>query len=70
MSLYEQRHPDLYQDKFKRVVVLVETEEDEGSAGDQEVAVAEWTRGASPVSCKWVKPQGPPRGFDLSLIHI
>ncbi|KAK1663279.1 hypothetical protein QYE76_051438 [Lolium multiflorum] len=36
-------------------------------AGDQEVAVAEWTRGASPVSCKWVKPQGPPRGFDFDV---
>ncbi|KAK1652034.1 hypothetical protein QYE76_069839 [Lolium multiflorum] len=47
--------------------VPVETEEDEGSAGDQEVAVAEWTRGASPVSCKWVKPQGPPRGFDFDV---
>ncbi|KAK1604250.1 hypothetical protein QYE76_027923 [Lolium multiflorum] len=33
---YEQRHPDLYQDKFKRAVVLVEAEEDEVSAGDQE----------------------------------
>ncbi|KAK1670630.1 hypothetical protein QYE76_058789 [Lolium multiflorum] len=29
LSLYEQRH-ELYQDKFKRAVVLVETEEDEG----------------------------------------
>ncbi|KAK1605097.1 hypothetical protein QYE76_028770 [Lolium multiflorum] len=67
LSLYEQRHPDLYQDKFKRAVVLVEADEDEGSAGDQEVAVAEWTRGASPVSCKWVKPQGPPKGFDFDV---
>ncbi|KAK1619768.1 hypothetical protein QYE76_025285 [Lolium multiflorum] len=31
-----QRHPEVYQDKFKRVVVMVEAEEDEGSAGDQE----------------------------------
>ncbi|KAK1697124.1 hypothetical protein QYE76_013821 [Lolium multiflorum] len=31
------RHPDLYQDKFKRAVVLVEADEDEGSAGDQEL---------------------------------
>ncbi|KAK1646055.1 hypothetical protein QYE76_063860 [Lolium multiflorum] len=35
-------------------------------AGDQEVAVAEWTRG-NPVSCKWVKPPGPPRGFDFDV---
>ncbi|KAK1653033.1 hypothetical protein QYE76_070838 [Lolium multiflorum] len=67
LSAYEQRHPDLYQDKFKRAVVLVEADEDEDSAGDQEVVVAEWTRGANPVSCKWVKPPGPPRGFDFDV---
>ncbi|KAK1627382.1 hypothetical protein QYE76_001697 [Lolium multiflorum] len=67
LSAYEQRHPDVYQDKFKRAVVLVEADEDEGAAGDQEVAVAEWTRAASPVSCKWVKPQGPPKGFDFDV---
>ncbi|KAK1627470.1 hypothetical protein QYE76_001785 [Lolium multiflorum] len=64
---YEQRHPDLYQDKFKRAVVMVDTEEGEVPAGDQEVAVAEWTRGGTPVSCKWVKPPGPPRGFDFDV---
>jgi hypothetical protein len=57
----------LYQDKFRRAVVLVEADEDEESAGDQEVAVAELTRGATPVSYKWVKPQGPPRGFDFDV---
>ncbi|KAK1631892.1 hypothetical protein QYE76_006207 [Lolium multiflorum] len=67
LSAYEQRHPDLYKDKFKRAVVLVEAEEDEVSAGDQEVAMAEWIRGATPVSCKWVKPPGPPRGFDFDV---
>ncbi|KAK1681035.1 hypothetical protein QYE76_041883 [Lolium multiflorum] len=48
LTSYEQRHPELYQDKFKRVA-LIEMEEDEDSAEDQEVAVAEWTRGAKPV---------------------
>ncbi|KAK1694671.1 hypothetical protein QYE76_011368 [Lolium multiflorum] len=67
LSAYEQRHPDLYQDKFKRAVVMVDTEEGEVPAGDQEVAVAEWTRGGTPVSCKWVKPPGPPRGFDFDV---
>ncbi|KAK1698599.1 hypothetical protein QYE76_015296 [Lolium multiflorum] len=66
LTLYEQRHPELYQDKFKRVA-LIEMEEDEDSAGDQEVAVAEWTRGAKPVSCKWVKQPGPAKGFDFDL---
>ncbi|KAK1697522.1 hypothetical protein QYE76_014219 [Lolium multiflorum] len=61
-----QRNPELYQDKYKRVA-LIETDEDEDSAGDQEVAVAEWTRGAKPVSCKWVKQPGPAKGFDFDL---
>ncbi|KAK1610621.1 hypothetical protein QYE76_034294 [Lolium multiflorum] len=67
LTSYEQRHPELYQDKFKRPVGLVETEEAEDSAGDLEVAVAEWARGAAPVSCKWVKPQGPAKGFDFDV---
>ncbi|KAK1602279.1 hypothetical protein QYE76_018105 [Lolium multiflorum] len=66
LTAYEQRHPELYQDKYKRVA-LIETDEDEDSAGDQEVAVAEWTRGAKPVSCKWVKQPGPAKGFDFDL---
>ncbi|KAK1603554.1 hypothetical protein QYE76_016567 [Lolium multiflorum] len=66
LTAYEQRHPELYQDKYK-CVALIETDEDEDSAGDQEVAVAEWTRGAKPVSCKWVKQPGPVKGFDFDL---
>src|SRR4051812_30018619 len=67
LALYEQRHPELYQDKFKRPIGLVDTEGDEASLEDQEVAVAEWVRSAGPVSCKWVKPQGPTRGFDFVI---
>ncbi|KAK1602639.1 hypothetical protein QYE76_059215 [Lolium multiflorum] len=67
LSAYEQRHPDVYQDKFKRAVTLVEADEDEGAAGDREIAVAEWTRATGPVTCKWVKPQGPPKGFDFDV---
>ena len=63
LSLYEQRHPELYQDKFKRAVVLVETEEGEGSAGDQEVAVAEWTRGASPCPASGLSHKVRPEGL-------
>ncbi|KAK1617686.1 hypothetical protein QYE76_023203 [Lolium multiflorum] len=44
LTLYEQRHPELYQDKFKRAISLVNADEDEDSTEDQEVAVAEWTR--------------------------
>ncbi|KAK1646248.1 hypothetical protein QYE76_064053 [Lolium multiflorum] len=64
LTAYEQRHPELYQDKYKRVA-LIETDEDEDFEGDQEVAVAEWTRGAKPVSCKWVKQPGPAKGLTL-----
>ena len=59
LTLYEQRHPELYHEKFKRPIGLVEAEEVEDSGEGQEVAVAEWARGANPVSCKWVKQQGP-----------
>lgn len=48
LTLYEQRHPELYQDKFKRSIGLVEADEVEDFAEDQEVAVAEWARGGSP----------------------
>jgi hypothetical protein len=55
LTTYEQHHPELYQDNFKHQVTLIDTEEAEDSRDDHEVAVAEWTRGANPVSCKWVK---------------
>jgi hypothetical protein len=65
LTSYEQCHPDIYQDKFKSQVTLVDTEDTEVSREEQEVAVAEWTRGANPVSCKWVKQQGPAKGFNF-----
>jgi hypothetical protein len=58
LTSYEQRHPEIYQDKFKRQITLIDTEDVEDSGEEQEVAVAEWTRGANPVSWKWVKQQG------------
>jgi hypothetical protein len=65
LILYEQRHPDIYQDKFKCQITLVDTEDAKDSGEEQEVAVAEWTQGANPMSCKWVKQQGPVKGFDF-----
>jgi hypothetical protein len=50
---------------FKRQITLVNTEDAEDSREEQVVAVAEWTRGANPVSCKWVKRQGTAKGFDF-----
>jgi hypothetical protein len=63
---YEQHHPDIYQHMFKHHITLVDIEDAEDSGEEQEVAVAEWTRGANPVSCKWVKQQGPAKGFDFN----
>jgi hypothetical protein len=70
LTSYEQRHPELYQDRFKRQVTLIDTEDAEDSGDDQEVAVAEWTRGANPISCKWVKQQGPTKGFDFDVSKV
>jgi hypothetical protein len=70
LTSYEQHHPDIYQDKFKHQITLVDTEDVEDSEEEQEVAVAEWTRGANPVSCKWVNQQGPAKGFDFDKSKV
>jgi hypothetical protein len=70
LTSYEQRHPKIYQDKFKCQIALIDTEDAEDSGEEQEVAVAEWTRGANPVSCKWVKQQGPAKGFDFDKSKV
>jgi hypothetical protein len=59
LTSYEQRHPEIYQDKFKSQITLIDIEDAKDSGEEQEVAIAERTRGANPVSCKWVKQQGP-----------
>jgi hypothetical protein len=61
----EQRHPEIYQDKFKHQITLVNTKDAKDSKEEQEVADAEWIRGANPVSCRWVKQQGPTKHFDF-----
>jgi hypothetical protein len=70
LTSYEQRHPDIYQDKFKCQITLVDTEGAEDFEEEQEVAVTEWTRGAIPLSCKWVKQQGPAKGFDFDKSKV
>src|SRR4026209_552954 len=67
---YELYHPELYQDKFKRHVNMAQVDESDDSGEEQEVAVAEWTRGASPVPCKWVKQQGLVKGFDFDMTKV
>jgi hypothetical protein len=70
LTSYEQRHPDIYKDKFMRQITLVDTEDAEDSREEQELAVAEWTQGANPVFCMWVKQQGPAKGFDFDECKV
>jgi hypothetical protein len=70
LTSYEQRHLEIYQDKFKRQITLIDTEDAEDFREEQEVAVAEWTQGANPMSCKWVKQQGPTKGFDFDECKV
>jgi hypothetical protein len=70
LTSYEQRHLEIYQDKFKRQITLIDTKDTKDFEEEQEVAVAEWTRGANPMSCKWVKQQGPAKGFDFDKSKV
>ena len=45
LTTYEHYHPELYQEKFKCHVNMAQVDD---SSGEQEVAVAEWTRGGKP----------------------
>jgi hypothetical protein len=45
LTSYEQHHPDIYQDKLKCQITLVDTDDTEDFGEEQEVAVAEWTWG-------------------------
>jgi hypothetical protein len=67
---YEQRHLKIYPDKFKCQITLVDTEDAEDSGEEQEVAIAEWIQGANPMSCNWVKQQGPTKGFDFDKSKV
>jgi t-SNARE complex subunit (syntaxin) len=51
LTSYEQRHLEIYQDKFKRQITLIDTEYTEDSGEEQEVAVAEWTWGGGQIPC-------------------
>jgi hypothetical protein len=51
LTSYEQCHPEIYQDKFKRQITLIDIEDAEDSRKAQEVAVAEWTQGGGGILC-------------------
>ena len=67
LTAYEHYHLELYQEKFKRHVNMAQANDSDVSGGEQEVVVAEWTRGANPVPCKWVKQKGLVKGFDFDV---
>ena len=67
LTAYEHYHPELHQEKFKRHVNMVQADDSDDSSEEQEVAVAEWTRGANPIPCKWVKQKGLVKGFDFNV---
>jgi hypothetical protein len=70
LTSYEQGHPDIYQDKFKCQITSIDTNDAEDSREEQEVVVIEWTQGANPMCCKWVKHQGPAKGFDFDKSRV
>ena len=45
LTAYVHSHPELYQDKFNCHVNMAQADESDDSGEEQEVAVAEWTRG-------------------------
>ena len=67
LTSYEHYHPELYQEKFKRHVNMAQAGDFDDSGEEQEVAVAEWTREANPVPCKWVKQKELVKGFDFNV---
>jgi len=51
-------------------VNVAQTNDSDESSEEEEVAVVEWTRGANPVPCKWVKQKGPVKGFDFDVSKV
>jgi hypothetical protein len=63
LTSYEQRHLEIYQDKFKSQITLIDTEYTEDSGEEQEVAVAEWTWGGKSRVLKVGKAARACKGF-------
>jgi hypothetical protein len=57
--------PEIYQDKFKHQITLINTEDAEDSGEEQEAAVAEWTQGANPRVLQVGKAARACKGFRL-----
>ena len=65
LMAYELYHPELYQDKFKRHVNMAQADESDDSGEEQEVAVAEWTRGGKPRPVQMDQTAGACEGLRL-----
>ena len=63
LTTYEHYHPELYQEKFKRHVNMAQADDSDDSSGEQEVAVAEWTRGGKPRPVQVGQTEGACEGL-------
>jgi len=63
LTIYERHHPELYQEKFKRQVTVAQTDDFDESGEEEEVAVAEWTRGGKPRPVQVGQTEGTCGGF-------
>ena len=63
LMAYEHYHPDLYQEKFKRHVNMAQACDSDDSGEEQEVAVAEWARGANLVPVQMGQAEGACEGL-------
>ena len=54
LAKYEQLHPELYQEKFKRInmIEVQEDSSDDDNDDPPEVALVEWNQGMEPLTCK------------------
>ena len=65
LTAYEHYHPELYRDKFKCHVNMAQADESDDFGGEQEVAVAEWTRGGKPRPMQMDQTAGACEGLRL-----
>jgi hypothetical protein len=67
LTVYEREHPEIFTDRFRRGVNIVEVEDSDDEAEEAEVALAEWARGAKPIKCPWLKKDLSPKDFSFDI---
>jgi hypothetical protein len=65
LTSYEQRHPEIYKDKFKCQITLIDTEDAKDFGEELEVAVTEWTGGGKSSVLQVGKAARACKGFQL-----